>query len=176
MILKVTRFYSTMICDLFFASLYFIFFHWECMRISNQGYKMLSNIGNWYIEEKHAYLRIFGSGSPHFFPTYVTDKLVLGEICYQNILQGFNSSLIKDKYHQWKYAREFKVWCPKCCLWLGDSVKHFVFICFISSLIVCKCFSNGNFVKHITNHIGIRNKRQWWHFIMSDEQQYNILP
>jgi len=40
----------------------------------------------------------FGAiGAPHILPTYVLDRLVLGEICYQTILQGFNASLVKYK-------------------------------------------------------------------------------
>jgi hypothetical protein len=28
---------------------------------------------------------------------YVHDRLVVGEICYQTILQGYNATLVKDK-------------------------------------------------------------------------------
>jgi hypothetical protein len=37
------------------------------------------------------------TGAPHLLPIYVPDRLVLGEICYQTILQGYNATLVKDK-------------------------------------------------------------------------------
>jgi hypothetical protein len=87
-----------MIYDLFLAKLYFIIFHQECPRLSKQAKKIISLIGNWYLEEKCTYFRIFGAtGAPHLLPAYVPNILALGEICYQTILQGFNASLVKDK-------------------------------------------------------------------------------
>jgi hypothetical protein len=87
-----------MICDLFLAKLYFIIFHQECPRISKQAKKIISLINNWYLEEKCTYFMIFGATrAPHLLPAYVPDRLALGEICYQTILQGFNASLVKDK-------------------------------------------------------------------------------
>jgi len=42
--------------------------------------------------------RIFGVvGAPLLLPAHVPEKLVLGEICYQTILQVFNASLVRDK-------------------------------------------------------------------------------
>jgi len=44
------------------------------------------------------YIRVFGATSaPHLLPINVPDHLIVGEICYQNILQGYNSSMVKDK-------------------------------------------------------------------------------
>jgi hypothetical protein len=37
------------------------------------------------------------TGAPHLLPVYVPDRLVVGEICYQTILQGYNATLVKDK-------------------------------------------------------------------------------
>jgi hypothetical protein len=34
---------------------------------------------------------------PHILPSHVPDWLVLGEIFYQTILQGYNATLVKDK-------------------------------------------------------------------------------
>jgi hypothetical protein len=34
---------------------------------------------------------------PYLLPVHVPDWLVVGEICYQNILQGYNATLVKDK-------------------------------------------------------------------------------
>jgi hypothetical protein len=80
------------------ARVYFIIFKQNCPRLSEATRKVISRVGNWYLEEKSTYLRIFGAiGAPHLLPAYVPDRLVLGEICYQTILQGFNASLVKDK-------------------------------------------------------------------------------
>jgi hypothetical protein len=32
-------------------------------------------------------------------PAHVPDRLVIGEICYQMILKGYNATLVKDKKH-----------------------------------------------------------------------------
>jgi hypothetical protein len=81
----------------------------------------LTCIGNWYFEEKHTYLRIYGATiPPHLLPVYVPDRLVIGEICYHTIMQGFNATLVKDKkilfipygfqvgYYVVKYAKHAK--------------------------------------------------------------------
>jgi len=55
-------------------------------------------MGHCYLEEKNTYVWIFGAtGALDFHPAYVSDCLMLGEIWYETILQGFNASLIKDK-------------------------------------------------------------------------------
>jgi hypothetical protein len=36
-------------------------------------------------------------------PIYVPDQLLLGEICYQTILQGYNATLVKDK--KWAFIQ-----------------------------------------------------------------------
>jgi hypothetical protein len=38
---------------------------------------------------------------PHLLPIYVSDKLVVGEICYQMIMQGFNATLVKENKKIW---------------------------------------------------------------------------
>jgi len=59
--------------------------------------KVIYRIGNWYLEEKSTHIKNFGAMvSQHLLPSHVSDKLVLGEIFYQTILQGFNTSLIKE--------------------------------------------------------------------------------
>jgi hypothetical protein len=59
---------------------------------------MISKVGHWYLEETTTYIRVFGAtGTPHLLPTHVSDWLVVGEICYQTILQGYNATLVKDK-------------------------------------------------------------------------------
>jgi hypothetical protein len=87
----------SMICDGFLANLYFVIFRQEFPRISKKTKKLISLIGNLYLEEKCTYFRIFGAiGSPHLLPYYVPNQLDLGKYI-QTILQGFNASFIKDK-------------------------------------------------------------------------------
>jgi hypothetical protein len=87
-----------LVCDGFIARVYSLIFKQDFPRLSEATRKVISKIGHWYLEERNTYIRIFGAlGAPHLLPTHVPDKLVLGEICYQTILQGFNASLVKDK-------------------------------------------------------------------------------
>jgi hypothetical protein len=63
---------------------------------TNQKYRL----SNWplVLGRKVHHLKIFGATrAPHLLPAYVPDRMALGEICYQTILQGFNASLVKDK-------------------------------------------------------------------------------
>jgi hypothetical protein len=47
--------------------------------------------------DNYTYLRIRVSiTAPHLLPKYVLGILVLGEISYQLVLQGFNASLLKE--------------------------------------------------------------------------------
>jgi hypothetical protein len=87
-----------LICDQFIARIYFLLFRKECPRLSEEAKKVISKVGHWYLDERETYIRVFGAtGAPHLLPIYVPDRLVLGEICYQTILQGYNATLVKDK-------------------------------------------------------------------------------
>jgi hypothetical protein len=60
--------------------------------------KMIEKVGHWYLDERSTYIRVFGATrAPHLLPAHVPDRLVVGEICYQTILQGYNATLVKDK-------------------------------------------------------------------------------
>jgi hypothetical protein len=60
--------------------------------------KIISKIGHWYLDEHDTYIRVFeATGAPHILPSHVLDGLVVGEICYQTILQGYNATLVKEK-------------------------------------------------------------------------------
>jgi hypothetical protein len=55
-------------------------------------------MGHWYIDECETYIRVFRpTGAPHLLPIYVPNRVVLGKIFYQTILQGYNATLVKDK-------------------------------------------------------------------------------
>jgi hypothetical protein len=86
------------ICDQFISCIYFLLFRKECPRLSNEAKKVISKIGHWYLDERETYIRVFvTTEEPHLLPIYVPNWLVLGEICYQTILQGYNATLVKDK-------------------------------------------------------------------------------
>jgi hypothetical protein len=86
------------ICDQFITHIYLLLFMKECPRLSDEAKKVISKVGHWYLDERETYIRVFGTtGAPHLLPIYVPDRLVLGEICYQTILQGYNATLVKDK-------------------------------------------------------------------------------
>jgi hypothetical protein len=88
----------SLIYDEFIAQIYFIPFNKECPRLSNTTKKTISKVGHWYLDERDTYIRVFGATrAPHILPTHVPDQLVVGEICYQTILQGYNVTLVKDK-------------------------------------------------------------------------------
>jgi hypothetical protein len=93
---KYKKSYS-MICDLFLAHLYFIIFHQECPRLSKK-LRRFSHISTTGILKKNIPISGFSEQlAPSPFSMYVPNKVVLGEIFYQTILQGFNASLIKYK-------------------------------------------------------------------------------
>jgi hypothetical protein len=60
--------------------------------------KVISKIGHWYLDEHDTYIKVLrATGAPHLLPTHVLGRLVVGEICYQTIVQGYNATLVKDK-------------------------------------------------------------------------------
>jgi hypothetical protein len=88
----------TTICDGFITWVHSLIFKEDCPRLFEEERRVISRIGHWYMEERNTYIIIFGATSaPHLLPTHVLDMLVLGEIFYQTILQGFNASLVKDE-------------------------------------------------------------------------------
>ena len=60
--------------------------------------KIILKVGHWYLDEHDTYIRVFSAiRAPHLLPVYVPDQLIVGEICYHTILQGYNATLVKDK-------------------------------------------------------------------------------
>jgi hypothetical protein len=59
---------------------------------------MVSKVGHWYFEETNTYIRVFGATcAPHLLPIHIPDQLIVGEICYLTILEGYNATLVKEK-------------------------------------------------------------------------------
>jgi hypothetical protein len=92
----------SLICDQFITCIYFLMFRKECPRLSKEAKKVISKMGHLYLDERETYIRVFGATrAPHLLPIYVPDRLVLGKICYQTILQGYNATLVKD--NKWAF-------------------------------------------------------------------------
>jgi hypothetical protein len=88
----------TLICDEFIARIHFIVFKKECSRLSATAKKMVAKVGHWYLDEHTTYIKVFGATrATHLLPAHIPDLLIVGEICYQTILQGYNATLVKDK-------------------------------------------------------------------------------
>jgi hypothetical protein len=95
--IRYKRSYS-LICDDFLARVYFLIFRKECPRLSMVVKKMIAKFDHWHFKETSTYIRLFGATvAPHLLPVHVPDRLVLGDIFYHTILQGYNASLVKDK-------------------------------------------------------------------------------
>jgi len=87
----------SLIYDEFVTHIYFILFKKECLRLSAEAKKVISKVGQWYLDEHNTYIRVFeATKAPHLLLAHVPDQLVVGEICYQTILQGYNATLVND--------------------------------------------------------------------------------
>jgi hypothetical protein len=73
----------SLICNEFIAQIYFIIFKKEFPRLSMEAKKMISKVGHWYLDEHTTYIKVFrATRAPHFFPSHVPYRLIVGEICY----------------------------------------------------------------------------------------------
>lgn len=100
----------TRICDNFFALLYQLVLHKPTTGLSKEAIEIVSLLGDWYINEDNAYIKIYvATKPPHMLPRYVPNIPVLKEVAYQTIMHGFNDSLIKDQ----------KKLCPTYLLYIG---------------------------------------------------------
>jgi hypothetical protein len=87
-----------LICDEFISWIYFIIFKKECPRLSVAAKKMILKVGHWYLDETTTYIKVFGATrAPHILSAHVPNRIIVGEICYQTILQGYNATLVKNK-------------------------------------------------------------------------------
>jgi hypothetical protein len=60
------------------------------------------------LEEDYTYIKIYGAiASPHIFPI-VPDRLVVGEVAYQRVLQGFNASLLNEEKKEFSFHMVLK--------------------------------------------------------------------
>jgi hypothetical protein len=60
--------------------------------------KMISKVGHWYLDKHTTYIRVFGATrAPNLLPAHIPNQLIVGEISYQMIMQGYNATPVKDK-------------------------------------------------------------------------------
>jgi len=84
--------------DQFIARIYFLLLKKECPRLSDAAKRIVMKIDHWYLDERDTHIRFFdATRAPHLFLIYVPDRLVVGDIYYQTILQVYNATLVKDK-------------------------------------------------------------------------------
>ena len=82
------------ICNFLFSPFYTLIFKKSALRLSNEDIATLQNIGSWYILEYFTYIQVFGmSSSPHLFPTYIPNRLLIREIVYQIVIKVVGSQL-----------------------------------------------------------------------------------
>jgi hypothetical protein len=87
----------SLIRDQFIADIHLFLFKKECPRLSDAAKNIISKVGQWYLDERDTYIRFFSATrAPYLLHACVPDRLIIGEICYQSILQGYNATLVKD--------------------------------------------------------------------------------
>ena len=75
--------YYSLIYDEFIAHIYFILFKKECLRLSIAAKNLISKVGHYYLDEHDTYINMFrATREPHLLVVHVSDRLVVGEICY----------------------------------------------------------------------------------------------
>jgi hypothetical protein len=68
------------------------------MSLSAIDNKMVVKVGHWYLDEHTTYIRVFGATEAlHILPSHIPGQLIVGEIFYRTIMQGYNAMLVKDK-------------------------------------------------------------------------------
>ena len=71
-------------------------------RLSEKAKTDISQIGDWFGEDKFTYVGVFRSiVEPHILPLYVPDKLLEQEISYQLTVEGMSRSLKNNKKLMW---------------------------------------------------------------------------
>ena len=75
-----TIFYD--ICENFLYRFYFLIFKKEAPAFSLESKTLIAMMGDWYVHESFAYIRVFGSSASHMLPKVVPDRLVLEDISF----------------------------------------------------------------------------------------------
>ena len=95
----VTRFYD--ICESILGRVYFLIFNKEAPAFSPKAKNLIATMGDWYVGESFAYIRVFGSNAAHMLPKVVPDRLVLEEISFQTVTKGIYKKCAAPKRKFW---------------------------------------------------------------------------
>ena len=61
----------------------------------------LGKVAHWFPLAEYTFIRVFGSyKTPHAMPRYVTDKMLIQEVCFQ-MTSSFSKVLTKGKKKPW---------------------------------------------------------------------------
>ena len=90
------------ICNHFLVEAHQLLFGLEMARIIEAGRDSIYLIGNWYMLKDFTYIFLTGiMASPHLFPRYVPDKLLLKEFAFQLFEIGQTIDLLWRKLKAW---------------------------------------------------------------------------
>ena len=85
----------------FIPTLYRKFFGQDTPCISWRAMEMLVKVAHWFPFSEYTFIRVFSSfKAPHALPEFVTDKMLLQEVCYQ-MNSSFSKVLTKGKKNPW---------------------------------------------------------------------------
>ena len=89
------------ICHHFIGSIYQKVFKGDAPRFSDRARALISTMGDWYVGEYFAYIRIRGSNIVHLLPRIVPYRMVLEEISFQAVVDGVFLKLTRAKRKGW---------------------------------------------------------------------------
>ena len=95
----VARFYE--ICENFLGCIYILIFNKEAPSFSPEAKNLIATMGDWYVRESFAYIRVWGSNTAHMLPKFVPYRLVIEEISFQIVTEGVYKKLDGPKRIVW---------------------------------------------------------------------------
>jgi hypothetical protein len=98
-----------MIYDHFLAPIYRLIFCRESPRFTRESMRLIAYVERSYLQDNYTYLTIFSETiATHLLPKFVPNRLVLGEIAYQTILQSlqhlFSQGIQKQDCIPYKFS------------------------------------------------------------------------
>ena len=89
------------ISQVFIPSLYRLLFGQDAPCMSWRAKETLVKVAHWFPFPGYTFIRVFGTyKAPHAMPRFVTDKMLIQEVCFQ-MSHGFSSILSKGKKKPW---------------------------------------------------------------------------
>ena len=73
----------------------------DALALSERARDLITLHVDWYAREYFSYIHIWGSNIVHLFLRIVSDQMVLQEIAYQTIVDGFFQMLPSSKRKSW---------------------------------------------------------------------------